>query len=122
MAEDFSNEGLYRLLEKMDREHGDELKEIRKQTTLTNSRVDKLETKVGEMKEVHGRELGRLNSAVFPRKAVLETAPPHAPDSPAISLSLSPKMWALIMGAGGAFGMALPLLIKWAETTLGLAR
>lgn len=112
--DDFSNEGLYRLLEKMDREHGEELREIRKQTTATNGRVTAIETKI----DGHAREIGRLNSAVFPKKAIVDTVP--AQDNPSITLSLSPKMWALIAGIGSLFGMVVPTLIKFAEKLLGL--
>lgn len=49
MADEVTTGELYRLLES----HGDDLKEIRKQTTLTNGRVIKVETTL----EVHAREL-----------------------------------------------------------------
>lgn len=108
MAEDFSNEGLYRLLEKMDREHGDDLKEIRRQTTETNGRVRILETRVTR----NDQELKRINSAVFPRAAVTT-----ADAGEAISLKISSKIWAALAAGGGVlFAMAVETLRHWLST------
>lgn len=105
MAEDFSNEGLYRLLERMDREHGADLREIRKQTTLTNGRVSSLETRVDR----NDQELKRINSAVFPRHAIAATPSPEAGES--FSVKFSPKVWtALAAAAGILFAMAIEWL------------
>lgn len=107
MAEDFSNEGLYRLLERMDREHGDDLKEIRKQTTETNSRVVKLETRADRSDQ----ELKRINSAVFPRsQSVQPSAAVVAPEGESLSVKFSPKLWT-VLAAGG--GVLFSMLIQW---------
>ena len=52
MPENVTNDELYRLLES----HGDDLREIRKQTTITNGRVVAVETRVNG----HDREIGEL--------------------------------------------------------------
>lgn len=107
MSEDFSNEGLYRLLEKMDREHGDDLKEIRRQTTLTNSRVAKLESRA----ERSDQELKRLNSAVFPHRENEQTER----WGESVSLRLSPKIWTALAAGGG---LLFAMLIEWAKRRL----
>lgn len=93
--EDFSNEGLYRLLKDMKDEHGADLKDIRKQTTLTNSRVDKLETRTDR----NDQELKRINAAVFQRRSTdRETA---AGESFSLSGKVSPKLWVALAAALG---------------------
>ena len=114
MADDFSNEGLYRLLERMDREHGDDLKEIRKQTTETNSRVVKLETRV-DRSDV---ELKRLNSAVF-QKASSQLTPASLPvtttTGESIQITFSKKVWAGIVAATAFLS---PIIYDWLKSLL----
>lgn len=116
---DFSNEGLYRLLEKMDREQGEELRAIRKQTTETNGRVLVLESNALRTEQ----ELKRISAVVFPAKAVVVPDRPNhrrRQDAPALSLSLSPKMWAALAAWAGAFSLMIPTILKWIEKHLGL--
>lgn len=112
--DDFSNEGLYRLLEKMDREHGEELREIRKQTTATNGRVTAIETKI----DGHARELGRLNSAVFPRTAIVDTVPARRAtdkgDAIAINVPMNAKtITALILTLAALAAAAFGGKVSW---------
>lgn len=108
MDNDFSNEGLYRLLEKMDREHGEDLKEIRRQTTATNGRLIKLETRVDR----GDQELKRLNSAVFKRPDPTDTSAAKVGES--LSIRMSPKIWTALAAAGGVlFAMAVETLKNW---------
>lgn len=108
MDEDFSNEGLYRLIEKMDREHGDDLKEIRRQTTETNGRVRSLETRVNR----NDQELKRINSAVFPRASMASAVP--AEQGEYFGFRMSPKLWTVLAGAGGVlFAMAMESFKQW---------
>lgn len=107
MPEDFSNEGLYRLIEGMRDQHGDDLREIRRQTTETNGRVRALESRANR----NDQELKRLNSAVFPRQAIVDTAPPKIPTSAdTVDLRLSPRMWTLLAATASGFGMLMPAL------------
>jgi hypothetical protein len=107
-------EELYRLVKEMKDEHGADLREIRKQTTETNGRVRVLETRHDRTDE----ELQRINSAVFPMRAIV--SPTRDPDRPQVDLSFSPRMWALVMGVTSLFSLFVPPLVKVVERWLGL--
>lgn len=111
MKEDFSNEALYRLIEKMDRDQGVELREIRKQTTETNGRVRVLESRANQ----HDQEMKRLNSAVFPRQVPPVAAESGENFSLGVRGRISPKLWVALAAAGG---MLLPPLVKWLSAWL----
>jgi hypothetical protein len=114
VAEDFSNEGLYRLLRDMKEEHGEVLNEIREETRRTNGRVSKLE----ERTEGHARELGRLNSAVFtrPRSHAAATST-TALEGESLSIKFSPKLWTVLAAAGGVlFSMLIEFFRRWMAT------
>lgn len=118
MAEDFSNEGLYRLLKDMKDEHGHVLEDIRDETRKTNGRVSKLE----ERTEGQGRELGRLNSAVFPRptgSSSPATLPVVTPEGESLSIRISPKMWALIAAVVSGLSIFGPIVADWVKHLMG---
>lgn len=100
-------------LEAGQEKQGELLGKIHEQTMKTNGRVAMLE----QASSGHDRELAKLNSAVFPRKAVMGAAPEN---QPAVSLQLSPKMWALLAGVASAFSLLVPTLLKLIEKWLGL--
>lgn len=101
--DDFSNEGLYRLLKDMKDEHGQVLSDIRDETRKTNGRVSKLEERTVNQ----ARELGRLNSAVFPRPA---SAAPSTADGESFSFRASPKIWTVLAAAGGVL---FAMFVEW---------
>jgi hypothetical protein len=118
MNEDMTPGEIARTLERIEAgqlQHGIKLDEIKEQTTRTNGRVDRLEDRA----EHHARELGQLNSAVFPRSASHAPAPTPAPPVESgefLSVRLSPKVWAAIYAAAGALGV---LIIRWLEQRMG---
>lgn len=116
MADDFSNEGLYRLIEGMRDQHGEDLREIRRQTTETNGRVRVLEARTTR----NDQELKRINAAIFPRTAQVSTSTPVASQGPDINLKLSPRMWAALIGLASAFSVFIPPLVSAVKKWWGL--
>lgn len=94
-------------IESVQGRHDAKLDEIKEQTTRTNGRVDRLEDRATEQ----ARELGKLNSAVFPRH--LHQPTPESGEF--LSLKFSPKVWAAIYAALGAVGV---LALRWLERLL----
>lgn len=96
---------IYRRLCDMDDRYEKKLDRIEDQVRTTNGRTTALETTVRD----HGRELGRLNSAVFPRVTASATAAP-ADAGESVSLKLSPKVWTALAAAGGVL---FAMFIEW---------
>lgn len=96
---------IYRRLCDMDERYEKKLDRIEDQVRTTNGRTTALET---TMKD-HGREIGRLTSAVFPR--------PHAPvgDGESLTVKISPKLWVALAAAAG---MLFPVLVEWVGKVL----
>ena len=96
---------IYRRLCDMDERYEKKLDRIETQVRTTNGRTTVLETKMTD----YGREIGRLNSAVFPRHPVTEQ-----PSGESVSIRISPKVWAAIAAGGGVlFMMAVETLKQW---------
>lgn len=96
---------IYRRLCDMDERYEKKLDRIEEQVRTTNGRTTVLETVVKD----HARELGRINSAVFPRHKAAEEA------GEALSIKVSPKLWVALAAAGG---LLLPPLVKWLSALL----
>lgn len=96
---------IYRRLCDMDDRYEKKLDQIEVEVRTTNSRTTTLEAIVKD----HGRDLGRLTSAVFPR--------PHAPadDGESLTVKISPKLWVALAAAGG---MLFPVLVEWVGKVL----
>lgn len=98
---------IYRRLCDMDERYEKKLDRIEDQVRTTNGRTTVLETTITN----HGRELGKLNSAVFPRHAATATTT-AADTGESFSVKISPAIWKLISAGAGAAGAFL--LQKWA--------
>lgn len=118
MGEQVTTAELYRLVQSMRTEQGEHLKEIRRQTTATNGRVNRAEQKLLD----HDREFKELKAAVrVPVAAVADGTRKSSADDPAtVSLAISAKMWALLASVAAGAGVAMPTLIKIIEKWLGL--
>lgn len=97
---------IYRRLCDMDDRYEKKLDRIEDQVRTTNGRTTKLETRMTEQ----ARELGRLNSAVFPRPANLQTATPEGE-----FIRFSPKVWTVLAAAGGVL---FSMFIAWLKQKL----
>lgn len=90
------------------RESRETLRAIETQTSKFDSRMAVLE----KTAEGHGRELGRLNSAVFPRPQNTAVAPVESGEF--IGFRISSKIWAAIAAGGGVlFAMGVDTIKHW---------
>lgn len=97
---------IYRRLCDMDERYEKSLDRIEAQVRATNGRTTVLETTIKD----HGRELGRLNSAVFPKPSAT-----HTPGE-SLSIKITPKVWTALAAAGG---LLFAMLVEWAKRKMG---
>ena len=118
MADNVTTSELYRLVLDMKSEQGDHLKEIRRQTTATNGRLNRAEQKLLD----HDHQLKEVKQAQrVPASAVMDGSRRSVADDPAtVSLVISAKMWALLASVAAGAGVAMPTLIKLIEQWMGL--
>lgn len=114
MADDKTIGEVYRLVEGLKEDHGKKLDDIDTQVRLTNGRTTKLEVHVETLKsEVRSLKHHHQYTAPPTPPALL---PAPIADGESLSIKVSPKMWRVLAGAGGALFV---MLVEWLRHQMG---